>query len=269
MSSAELPLPQGPRHRERLRAAARPRRHGPRRARAPSGCGRCATGGPGIGGDGVLRVIRTAAIDAGRGPGGRVVHGLPQRRRVALGDVRQRDPASSGATSRSRAWSTRPARCRSAPATASRRSPSPAAPPTARSPSTWVRRRCSRRPRCRSSCPASSAAGRRARRHGQPARGRLRRRPRRRRPAARPARARRGRLPGRRQRGVRRTAWAGPCRDAGPRARLRRDPLLRHRRLRGDGGRRRSPTVPRATPTTGSTCPAAPSRSAGPPTTGS
>src|SRR4029450_1784604 len=57
----------------------------------------------GLGGDGVIRVVRTG----GGGPGGgaapgrgagrragraRVVHALPQLRRLAGGDVRQRDP---------------------------------------------------------------------------------------------------------------------------------------------------------------------------------
>ena len=70
--------------------------------------------------------------------------------------------------------------------------------------------------------------------------------PRRRRSAARPADARPGDLPGRRQRRVRRTPRRAARRDAGPRARLGRDPLLRHRRLRGDGGRGASPTAPPA-----------------------
>ena len=76
-------------------------------------------------------------------------------------------------------------------------------------------------------------------------------------------------LPRRRQRGVRRTPWGAARRDARARARLGRDPLVRHRRLRGDGGRCRRPTAPTATSPTGSTCPAAPSPSPGPPTTGS
>ena len=53
----------------------------------------------GIGGDGVLRVIRadaaptSAVVDRCAAAGdARVVHGLPQRRRLARGDVRQRDP---------------------------------------------------------------------------------------------------------------------------------------------------------------------------------
>ena len=70
--------------------------------------------------------------------------------------------------------------------------------------------------------------------------------------------------PGRRQRGVRRTPRARPHRDARARARVRRDPLVRHRRLCGrDRGRpggsgplagrrtrrdpRRSPATKRAT----------------------
>ena len=46
-----------------------------------------------------------------------------------------------------------------------------------------------------------------------------------------------GDLPRRRERRVRRTPRRPARRDARPRARLGRDPLLRHRRLRGDGGR--------------------------------
>ena len=107
------------------------------------------------------------------------------------------------------------------------------------------------------------------RRHGQPARGRVRRRPRRGRPAARGAGARRGGLPRRRQRRVRRTPRRAARRDAGPRARLGGDPVVRHGCLRRAGGRRRSPTGPSAARRTPSTCPAAPSRSSGPPTTGS
>ena len=73
-------LPQGPRHRERLRAAARPRRHGPRR---PPRGGHCAT------------VARASAATGCSGWSERwrpVVHGLPQRRRLGVGDVRQRHP---------------------------------------------------------------------------------------------------------------------------------------------------------------------------------
>ena len=55
--------------------------------------------------------------------------------------------------------------------------------------------------------------------------------------AARGARARPGGVPRRRQRRVRRAPRRAARRDAGPRARLGRDPLVRHRRLRGDGGR--------------------------------
>ena len=59
----------------------------------------CATGAAGLGGDGVLRVVRSAHVpDAAAVLGAdldrlRVVHGPPQRRRLARGDVRQRHPA--------------------------------------------------------------------------------------------------------------------------------------------------------------------------------
>ena len=47
-----------------------------------------------------------------------------------------------------------------------------------------------------------------------------------------------------------------PCGDAGARARLRRDPLLRHRRLRGDGRRRPQGRLrPRASPASPSPTP--------------
>ena len=53
--AAHRPVPQGPRHAERLRAAARPRRRPrPHRRR---GCARCATAARGLGADGVLRVV--------------------------------------------------------------------------------------------------------------------------------------------------------------------------------------------------------------------
>ena len=45
-------------------------------------------------------------------------------------------------------------------------------------------------------------------------------------------------VPGRRQRRVRRTPGGPPRGHAGARARGRRDPVLRHRGLRGDGGQR-------------------------------
>ena len=77
-----------------------------------------------------------------------------------------------------------------------------------------------------------------------------------------------GGLPRRRQRRVRRTPRRAARRDAGARARLGRDPLLRHRRLRGDGGRAPSADgaggpPPRTWPT-GSTSRAARSPSPGP-----
>ncbi len=108
-----------------------------------------------------------------------------------------------------------------------------------------------------------------ARRHGQPARGGVRVLAGRRRAArsSQPAYDA-GLYPRRREHRVRGAPRRRARRDAGARARLRRDPLLRHRRLRGDGRggarRRRAP----ATRRTASTCRAAPSRSPGPPTTG-
>ena len=113
------------------------------------------------------------------------------------------------------------------------------------SPPTWARRRCSARPGRRG--PASLAA-----RHvdmGNPHAvafvdslddaG----------PLLEPPDARRRDLPARRQRRVRRTPRRAARRDARARARLGGDPLLRHRRLRGDGarpraGRRRSGRPP-------------------------
>ncbi len=103
-------------------------------------------------------------------------------------------------------------------------------------------------------------AGRRGGRR-QPARRRVRRRPGR---GGGPGAGSRGRaaLPRRGQRGVRRGARPAPRRDARARARGGRDPLLRHRRLRGDGGRgaarRRAPAGGRRSRSrrTSSTCPA-------------
>ena len=94
------------------------------------------------------------------------------------------------------------------------------------------------------------------------------------RPGARPRHARRarpepaaGRRPAaaaRAERRVRRPGGGAAPADARARARLRRDPLLRHRHLRRRGGRRRpatawAPTARRG----GSTSPAAPARSCG------
>ena len=88
------------RHRERLRRAARPRRHVWPESRLDAAmvrrlCDRRA----GLGGDGVLRVVRSRARPRRAGRARRrarplrVVHGPPQRRRLARGDVRQRHPA--------------------------------------------------------------------------------------------------------------------------------------------------------------------------------
>ena len=115
------------------------------------------------------------------GRGRRVVHGLPQLRRLGQRDVRQRDPGLRAAPRSRRAWPTRPRRSRSAPATGSRCSRSTAT----WSPPTWGTPRL---------LGETDGVGRRAvlarppHRHGQPARGRVRRRPRRRRRPARRAR---------------------------------------------------------------------------------
>ena len=124
-STDELRVPQGPRHGERLRAAARPRRQRARRPRPGAG-GRAlrpprrhrrrrrAAGHPDRG-------VRRPPDRRGHrrpGGGGRVVHGLPQQRRLALGDVRQRDPRLRAAPRRRGARDRR--RSRSPPATASR-----------------------------------------------------------------------------------------------------------------------------------------------------
>ena len=107
----ELPLPQGPRHRERLRAAARPRRLActatcaAERVRAL--CDRRA----GIGGDGVLRVVRR-----GRAAGSWTTATPTARSRRCAATA---SGSSPGTWSR-RGWSTRPRRSRSTPATASR-----------------------------------------------------------------------------------------------------------------------------------------------------
>ena len=103
----ELSVRQGPRHAERLRRAARPRRHRPRRSRAALVAALCDRRA-GIGADGVLRVLR-GTLDGGR----RVVHGLPQRRRLGLGDVWQRRCGSSRATSPTPGWSIRRSTARS------------------------------------------------------------------------------------------------------------------------------------------------------------
>ena len=79
----------------------------------------------GLGADGVIRVVRTDASDDPAARAGRdeadVVHGLPQRRRVAVGDVRQRRaglrPLPGRAGGRRRPGS----RCRSPPVPGSRR----------------------------------------------------------------------------------------------------------------------------------------------------
>src|SRR5690606_10381103 len=83
---------QGARHRERLRPAHRPgrvaragRRHGGRRLRPPYR-GRGRRTGPGRADQ------RPGGPDRPRGAAGRVVHGLPQHRRLTGRDVRQRHP---------------------------------------------------------------------------------------------------------------------------------------------------------------------------------
>ena len=170
-------LPQGPRHRERLRAAARPRRHRARRAlarqmaeRVRALCDRRA----GIGGDGVLRVVR----DGGRrwfmdyrnadgslsemcGNGIRVFARYLVEEGRPTGSARSRStPATASSADRRR----RPDHRRHGYARGARRDDG------------W--RRAAR--------AWAEHLGGAPRRHGQPARGRVRR-PRRRRPAARGA----------------------------------------------------------------------------------
>ena len=192
-----------------------------------------------------------------RDPGGArrrrpLVHGLPQLRRLGQRDVRQRHPA-----------------LRPLPPRRGGREPFPleiatrdgvktlTASDDGLSPPTWATPRV---------LGETKVGGRRPlvaghpRRHGQPARRRVRRRPRRRRAAARrrPTTTRRVYPDGVNVEFVVRRGER-PRRDAGPRARLGRDPLVRHRRLRGDGrGRGRRRARPARRPTA-STSPAAPS----------
>ena len=144
----------------------------------------------GIGGDGVIRVVRTDATEdpaavAARGEA-TLVHGLPQLRRLAQRDVRQRHP-----------------RARPLPGHPRRRRP--ARPAADRDPRRHQDAHLRRRPDHRRHGPARGARrdhGHRRgavsfeaapRQHGQPARRRVRRRPRRRpaRCARRPATTRR------------------------------------------------------------------------------
>ena len=116
------PVRQGPRHGERLRRPARPRRH----ARPDRRPGRRAVRPPrGLGADGVLRVVRWAALKDDAVPRGarrRVVHGLPQRRRlvaemcgngvrVFAALARPRGLAARRRTAAARHPGRRPARC--------------------------------------------------------------------------------------------------------------------------------------------------------------
>ena len=221
---------QGPRHRQRLRDPARSRtasstltagagrgavRPAPRASAATACCGSCAAPS-----------TRTRPAT----PASRVVHGLLERRRLARRDVRQRRPGLRPLPGRRRARRRRPRARRRRPGPASvRRAWSSGdeiavdmAPPTVYGGSAATRRRADLR----------RHGGRRAATRTWSARCRRRRRwptlDLTGAPGVRP-----GGLPGRGQRRVRR---AGPGRrrrparaDAGVRARLRRDPVLRHR----------------------------------------
>ena len=227
------PLRQGSRHGERLRAAARPRRRARphRRRRSRRLCDRRA----GIGADGVLRVVRTAAdadgaAMAGRGASGSWTTATPTARpprcaATASGCSRGYlvdDGLAEPRRARDRHPRRRQAGCGSArPGT---------------SPSTWVRpgcpaptARCARGPAGSAWLPAVEVDV------GNPHAvvfvddladaGELAH-----------AAAGRARLPRRRQRRVRRPPRRAARRDARARARRRRDPVLRHRCVRGHGG---------------------------------
>ena len=94
------PPPGAPRarHRERLRAAARPRRHRVAGGPARRGAGAAAVRPAGRArrrrrpAGGAQRARARAPAVRGRTATARVVHGLPQRRRLARRDVRQRHP---------------------------------------------------------------------------------------------------------------------------------------------------------------------------------
>ena len=249
----ELPLRQGPRHRERLRRAARPRR--PASALDP-GPGARAVRPPRR-----HRRRRGAAGRPGRGrradgrPGdGRVVHGLPQRGRLASARCAATASASSPATSSTHGLAATRRAAASRPGAAYASSGSRASGDCHRR---HGRRRGARRRRtCRRSTagPCHGGSGRLV---GNPhavafvddlaEAGSL---------LTAPA-VDAARLPRRRQRRVRRTPRRAARRDAGARARLRGDPLLRHRRLRGDGRDGAAPTQRRAARRTASTSPAA------------
>ena len=248
-------LPQGSRHRERLRAAARPRRpatRARRRALVRALCDRRA----GIGADGVIRVVRTAATDDPR----------PWRHGAR--------PSGSWTTA------TATARCRRCAATASAcsaatsptrgrvdpRRPLPIATRAGRqgahlrgrprSPSTWAAREVLGETKVavgdRPGRPPRSTWATRTRSRSST--------PRRRRAAARPSRpTTRRSTPTVSTSSSSYAAATAPRRDAGARARAPARPGLRHRGLRGDGGEPRLPTVPAAGRRTGSTCRAAPS----------
>ena len=169
----DLPLPQGPRHRERLRAAARPRRLRPRRPDAAERVRALCDRRAGIGGDGVLRVVRARV---GPTPSGSWTTATPTARSRRCAATAS---GCSPATSSTRAWPTA-----SAPIPIGTRdgvkvltvdgdliTADMGTPEGAR--------------RDRRSRSASASWPAPPRRHGQPARGRVRRRPRRRRAAAR------------------------------------------------------------------------------------
>ena len=235
VTSGELPVPQGPRHGERLRAAARPRRHAldltPRGSRAL--CDRRA---------GHRRRRRAAGRADGRArrgrrcPAGRGAEWFMDYRN-ADGCSRRCAATASGsspATSSTRAWCPPASRSRSAPAAGVE------ACASTRDGEVTVDMGPARDPRARPRCGRRPRPGRRSRVDvGNPhavvfvddlARRRL--------DLHRRAGVRRGAVPGRRERRVRRpprrrdhVAMRVHERGVG------RDPLVRHRRLRG-GGRR-------------------------------
>ena len=229
-------VPQGPRHRERLRDRPRPGRR-PRAVRRPPSRG-CATGGPVSAGTGCCascgrRRIRRPRPWPTRPSGswttatrdGSVAEMCGNGVRVFARYLQRAGLAGRGRLAVATRAGVRRVHIAKDAATDAR---SPSAWGRARLPDGEVTVRVGDR-----SWPARNVE------HGQSARRRLRRRPRpRRRPAGRSRREPRSRLPGRRQRRVRRRPRPAPRRDARARARLRRDPLLRHGRLRRDGRRR-------------------------------
>ena len=110
----DLPLPQGARHRERLRPAARPRRHGPRRAVRRAGAGAVRPAGrhrrrrrPAGDPDGGVRRSRAPRARAARTPSGSWTTATPT--------ARSRRCAATGSGCSRATWSTRVWPTRSAP----------------------------------------------------------------------------------------------------------------------------------------------------------